>query len=350
MEAPQTGIFYAGAMGAAPSAEFPRRFRRPGVRGIDRRFTAFLTGTALVLAGVTAVLSMRDMPEAVSEQEVLRIQERYARLVLDRPEPKPQARLEPEERSAGEGEAAETEPEESAEPDREEETYAEKQQRKEATRGERRAQREQVAREVQSKGIFAAITAAGGSGGERSEGVADILGAAGAGVGDMSDIAISKGTFAASESAPAQLSQRRGTKTTGVELEKGGVEKVTGARVAATGEVAVTSEAPDLKAESGSPVTGRACIQRVVNRESRRIKRVYENWLKRDPGLSGQLKIRFTIMPNGSVANVSVAGSTMDNAQFDENILRYVRRWDFSSCSIAEMTEVVYPFAFESAS
>jgi TonB family protein len=101
-----------------------------------------------------------------------------------------------------------------------------------------------------------------------------------------------------------------------------------------------------MKSESGASVTSKACIQKGINRESHRIRRVYENWLKRDPSLGGQLTVRFLITASGAVTDVSVIKSSTQNSRFDENILRYIKRWDFSDCSIAESIEIIFPFAF----
>jgi TonB family protein len=90
-----------------------------------------------------------------------------------------------------------------------------------------------------------------------------------------------------------------------------------------------------------------ASIQHVSEPESKRLKHVFENWLKRDPTLHGQLKIKFTILPTGEVDNVSIVSSTMNNQEFDETIARYIKRWVFPPVESGGPVEVVLPFNFE---
>jgi TonB family protein len=230
------------------------------------------------------------------------------------------------------------------------ESLEDRQQRREETRQQREAKREVVKQQVRSAGIFAAITATGSSGGTGSSGaVSDLLSAAG-GVGDLGSIDVSKGSFATKNVTAEQLEQRRGERTTGIGIEKSSVGTASGGQIASSGEVHISTQPPEMKSESGGAVAGKSCIQEAINRESHRIKRVYENWLKRDPSLSGQLKVRFVITSSGTVSEVSVVNSTTSSAEFDENIVRYIKRWDFSSCGTGESIEIVFPFVFSGTS
>ncbi|MBD3421184.1 MAG: TonB family protein [Chitinivibrionales bacterium] len=350
MNVKQTGIFYAKSSGTSAALKsFPNQFRGRLLGGLDKRFLIILLVTALVLCGFFGYMSAREVPREATEKDILKIQERYARLVLDQPKSKPQE-VEEEAAQTAESEAEATrqqEEEDKPQLDREKESFAEKQERKAASAEQRRAKRREVASQVQSTGIFAAITASDGSGGGRSSGISDLLGATG-GVSDLSGISVSKGTFATKNVDPEELTKKRGTRTSGVGIQKQELGKARSDRIASTGgDVVMSSNPPEVKSESGAAVTSQACIGKVVNRQKPRIKRVYENWLKRDPGLSGSLKIKFTILPSGAVSNVSIVKSTMNNSKFEQNLLRYVRRWKFGSCQISEPTEVVYPFAFE---
>jgi TonB family protein len=80
------------------------------------------------------------------------------------------------------------------------------------------------------------------------------------------------------------------------------------------------------------------------------LKRVYEDWLKRDPTLNGRLTFKFTILPTGSVSSVVIVKSTTNNQDFDETIMRYIKRWQFPEVSNGSPVEVVYPFIFEGLS
>lgn len=351
MAGEQTGIFYMNGRPAAPLREFPREFRGGLLRQLDRRFLIILAACGLVLGGVTLILSLRPVKE-ITEKEILRIQERYAQLVLNQPieAEEPVEEVETATAETGAEDAAEEEKVEE-EVDREKESYVEKQERKEASREERARKREQIKQQVRSAGLFAAITATGGSSSGSGEQVSDLLGAAAEGVGDIGDINISKGTFATRNTDAEELAARpRGKRTSGVSIDKEKVGTAAGARIASAADVNITTKPAEMKNESGGAVASKACIQRVINRQSKRIKRVYENWLKRDPKLKGTLKVRFTILPSGEASAVSVLHSTTANSRFDSNILRYVQRWDFAACGITESVEIVFPFAFSGSS
>ncbi len=346
MDVAKTGIFYMGATRVV-FKEFPKEFESSFLKRLERPFLYIVAGCTLVMGGLALGMSFVPVKEVPSEKEILRIQERYAQLVLNQPRKQVKEAVKEAARPAAsqkeEKVVEEAEVEEKV--DRQAETFEDKQRRREQTSEERKRKREMVTQQVKSSGIFAAITASGGGAGSVGGGVEDLLSAAG-GVSELGEIDLSKGTFASKGTGATRLEERRGERTSGVGIEKSSVGKASGARIASSGEVNISTRPPEMKSKSGATVTSKACIQDVINRESRRIKRVYENWLKRDPSLNGQLKVRFIITPSGTASSVSVVKSTTSNGDFDENILRYIRRWDFSSCSIAESIEIVFPFAF----
>jgi TonB family protein len=348
----QTGIFYMDTAARAAIKEFPKEFRSSIIQRLDSKFMAIFAGCALVLGGITLVMSLRPLPE-VSEEEIQRIQERYAQLVLNQPKKEVKEAIEkaaPTTQEAAEEEEAPVE-EEKEEVDREKETFVEKQQRKQATSEERRAKREAIKQQVESAGLFAAITAAGGSGGSSSDDVTDLLGEGGEEVGDLAGIELSKGTFAARKVDKKELKARQGSRKSGVDIEKKELGKAEGGRIASAAKVNVSSKPPEVSGDGASHADrSQSSIQRVINRQKKRLVRVYENWLKRDPNLGGQLKIKFTILPTGAVSNVIIVSSTTNNSSFDENIVRYVKRWKFSAVTGAGPVDVVYPFVFEKAS
>jgi TonB family protein len=336
--------------------EFPAELKSNIIRTFDRTFTWILGGCILVVFGLTFTFSMQKPSDEVSEKEIIQIQERYAQLVLNQPKPKIEEEKKAESDAAAaamrrkkEMEAAKVAAEQEKPEQQKQESIEDRQRRREDTREQRQVKREAVRRKVQSAGIFAAITATGSSGSSRGTSpVSDLL-ASGGGVGDIGSIDVSKGSFAAKNATPEQLANRRGERTAGVAIERSSVGTVDGGRIASAGEVRISTQPPEMKSESGGAVGSKSCIQSIITRESHRIKRVYENWLKRDPALAGQLKVRFFIIAGGTVNDVSAVSSTTGNAEFDENILRYIKRWDFSSCGVGESIEIIFPFVFSGA-
>lgn len=347
----QSGLFYIQHAGDISLAVFPRDLRRSILSRIEPRF-AIIFGSLLLVSFVSvSVLSFFKVSETVSDKEIVKIQERYAQLVLNQPKPKPpEAKAAAKAKTSDKGKTAAQSAQKEVKADREKETFVQRKERQEATREQRQAVREKVKAAIQTAGIFAAITASsGGKGGHSSGGtVTDLLGATGEGIGDLGNIKISKGTFATRNVDVAELKARRGTVTSGVEIARESVGKAQVQRLASAGSVNITSAAPQVTGNTtNAEARSQASIKKVIDLESNRLKRVYENWLKRDPSLSGQLRIKFTIMPDGSVTNVTIVNSTTKNSEFDETFIRYVKRWAFPAVDGVRPVEVEYPFMFE---
>jgi TonB family protein len=351
MPSETNGLYIMQPALAAAGGKFPSELRGKLLNSIEPKFTMLFFGLLFVIGTTVLLLSLRKVPDTMSDKQILKIQERYASIVLNQPKPKPVEQKVEEQQVK---KATETSAEKKEEKiDREKETFQEKQARKEEKKVERQAVREKVKQQVQSAGIFAAITAVGGGngGGRASASVTDLLGAASDGLGDISTMKVGKGSFATRDAEVAEVKARRGQITTGVDIAREDVGKAAVNRIASGGSVNITSAPPQISGESAKLASrSQSSIQRVIDTEVRRIKRMYENWLKRDPSLSGQLKIRFTILPSGEVANVSIISSTMNSSEFDSNVLRYVERWMFPNDSSAGPVEVEFPFVFEAQS
>lgn len=349
----KSGLFYIQNSGEISLAGFPKDLRRGLLSRIEPRFMIIFSSLLFFAFSTVLTLSFVKVSETVSEKEIVKIQERYAQLVLNQPKAKPpETKAATKAKTAEKGKSAAEAAKEEAKVDREKETFVARKERQVATAAQRQAVREKVAAAVQTAGIFAAITASagGGKGGHSSGGsVTDLLGAAGDGIGDLGSIKVSKGTFATRGNIDvAELKARRGTVTSGVDIARESVGRANAQRLSSAGSVNITSTPPEITGETGgAEARSQASIQKVITLEQQRIKRVYENWLKRDPTLSGSLKVKFTIMPDGSVSNVSVIASTTKNSEFDDAIVRYIKRWAFLPVQGGGPVEVVVPFALE---
>jgi len=347
MQVNQTGIFYVNAGEKGPIKQFPREFSRRLSRSFEPRFLLLLAACALVFGSVTFLLSLREISDTPTEKEILKIQERYAQLVMN--QPKPEVVEEPvEKETITQEEGADQEEQEEEVVDRENESFVEKQERRAATEMDRRAKREQVSKQIQSTGIFAAITSSGGSGGGSTSPVSDLLGATDVMAG-LDNIDVGKGSFATNNASAEQIQARKGSRKSGVGIEKQSIGKAAGQKIASTGGVTVSSQEATVKSGSSSS-TSKACLNRIISRQGSRLKRVYENWLKRQKDLSGRIKVKFTVLPSGSVANVKIIQSSMNSEDFEKTILRYIGQWRFSTCTISSPIELEVPFVFEGSS
>lgn len=347
----KTGTLKIGDSGLG-AQKFPKEFKQGIFSRVDPLFAIILLCCFITVFGIFAILSSRKPSEEVTEKEIEKIQERYARLVLNQPKPKvlpPEEKLKKVEKEKVD--QVETEKkQETVQVDREKETYVEKQRRRESGTEQRRQKREEVAQQIQSSGIFAAITAAGSSGGLQSA-TSDLLGDNGENVADIGQIDVTKGAFVTKQVTKEELKRREATRAENITIEKQELKSADIVQVASAAAVNVTSKPPEVTGESSSHADrSQATIQRIVNRETQRLKRVFEDWLKRDPALGGHLTIKFIILPSGAVSTVAIVKSTTNNSSFDETIIRYIKRWQFPAVPDGGPVEVVYPFVFEGQS
>jgi TonB family protein len=78
------------------------------------------------------------------------------------------------------------------------------------------------------------------------------------------------------------------------------------------------------------------------------IKACYERALKRNPNLSGRVKMRWTITTAGTVTDVEIDEDTVGDAEVASCLKGLVGRWRFVAPSGGPV-QVVYPFLFEPA-
>jgi len=346
-----TGIFYVNAGNTKQSKVFPKEFRSQPFKRVDIRYWIVLGISLFVLGMITFLLSLRELPTETTDKEIQKIQERYAQLVLN--QPRPQVEKVEEKVDVGSEEASpEAEPEEETpekKVDRKKESFVQKQARKERSSEQRKRERQKIAQQVQSVGLFAAISSSGGSDKGAASGVSDLLGASEV-LSGIGDIDISEGSFATNEIKKEQLTARKGTRRTGVSIKKSDVGKATSQQLASSGTVNVTSEPPTISGDDEQVLTSKSCLNRIIKRQRSRIKKVFETWLKRDPNLGGRITVKFTILANGGVSGVKVLQSTTGNTKFDQTITRYIKRWQFSTCTITSPIEIELPFVFEAQS
>lgn len=341
----QTGIFFLDLNQS--SKPFPKEFNKGLFSRFEARFLTILILCGVIIFTAIGLLSLKKPSAMISEKEISRIQERYARLVLNQPKPSEEKIDKKAIGSAQKtAEVKQEEKKEEIKVDREKETFVDKQKRKEAGSELRRQQRQEVAEQIKNAGIFAAITASG-SGSSSIASASDLL-SAGTQIEDLGNLNISKGTFAQKKSIPEGELKKRESHTSGVEIEKEKIGSAAVSQVASAATVNISSQPPEVTGESASHTDrSQAAIQRVVSRETQRLKRVYEDWLKRDPALSGRLSVKFVILPSGSVSNVLIVTSTTNNPDFDQTVVRYIKRWQFPVVEGGSPVEVIYPFVFE---
>ncbi len=131
----------------------------------------------------------------------------------------------------------------------------------------------------------------------------------------------------------------------------GGLGEVdTGGGTGAGGEIG-SGEQREVspQVDTGTPSVGDFCdpadIRRVVNARTNAIQHCYERQLQTNPELAGSLTANWRIELDGSVSNVMMVESTVNNAQVEGCITRVIERMRFEEPD-GGMCDINYPFVF----
>ncbi len=115
-------------------------------------------------------------------------------------------------------------------------------------------------------------------------------------------------------------------------------------------EAAAPPATPSASAEDTASTSGtlpRETIRRIIQQNRNRFRACYERGLAADPNLAGRVKVRFVIRTDGSVADVTDAGSDLPNRTVIACVLRAFESIRFPSPEGGSVT-VIYPLAFTS--
>ena len=87
-------------------------------------------------------------------------------------------------------------------------------------------------------------------------------------------------------------------------------------------------------------------IQIVFDRYKAALYRLYNRELRKDPTLRGQLVLRLTIEPDGSVSLCQLQSSNMDAAVLVQQVVDRVRAFDFGAKEDIVAMTIIYPIDF----
>jgi hypothetical protein len=103
----------------------------------------------------------------------------------------------------------------------------------------------------------------------------------------------------------------------------------------------VGSGAQDMVLEGG---LDRAVIQATIAKYLSQVRACYEAQLQSNPGLAGQVTMKFAIDGGGDVASAAVERSTLGNAQVEGCIAQRLKTWKFPKPVGGVTVKVNYPF------
>lgn len=126
-----------------------------------------------------------------------------------------------------------------------------------------------------------------------------------------------------------------------------------GDKIGEVGFSRVESSVAGLTAEAGRPVSdgpGPARtdeeIQIVFDRYKATLYRIYNKQLRKDPTLQGNMLIRLTIEPDGSVSLCKIESTDLDSRVLVTRIVDRIRRFNFGPKDNVPKTTILYPIDF----
>ena len=127
----------------------------------------------------------------------------------------------------------------------------------------------------------------------------------------------------------------------------GGGQAIEGVEVTRVASSIGGDEGPDRPLSSG-PSAGRTDeeIQIVFDRYKAALYRLYNRELRKNPTLRGQLVLRLTIEPNGTVSLCQLQNSDMDAPTLAQQVVERVSNFDFGAKEDIVAMTIIYPIDF----
>ena len=126
----------------------------------------------------------------------------------------------------------------------------------------------------------------------------------------------------------------------------GDVDLVEGVRLTRV-ESAIDGGGPDDRPRSSGAVAGRTDeeIQIVFDRYKAALYRLYNRELRKDPTLQGQMVLRLTIEPDGSVSLCGLQSSDIEAPELEQRVVSSVTGFRFGAKDVPTIT-ILYPIDF----
>ena len=87
----------------------------------------------------------------------------------------------------------------------------------------------------------------------------------------------------------------------------------------------------------------RKTVQRIIRQNLSGIKWCYQDALQRNKSLKGKVKLAFTILPNGNVANPNAINPSIKDGKLLSCIKKRMKRWRFPAPKEGGVVKVSYP-------
>lgn len=130
------------------------------------------------------------------------------------------------------------------------------------------------------------------------------------------------------------------------DINGGGVELVEGVQLSSV-ESSIDGGGTDDRPRSSGAIAGRTDeeIQIVFDRYKGALYRLYNRELRKDPTLQGQMVLRLTIEPDGSVSLCGLQFSDMEAPDLAQRVVSSVSGFQFGQKDVPAIT-ILYPIDF----
>jgi TonB family protein len=317
-----------------PRPRLPASVRGSWMTGLDWAFTAI--GSASFLAHLAFVMYLRNV-DWPRKPDIEEIPDRFVQIMAKAKPPEP-----PKNQITKDDSAEEKKPDKSASSGAAKNTAKRELSPAEKARldAERRAR---LSEQVRNTGILKLLGAkADGSGS-----IADVLGK-GDVDRDQEKAFQGVGGLAVATSEASLRGVKSGTGGSGKVADIGSLRGA-GAIAGGTTGAGATEKRVSGVVRSEAPAVDGALDPALVSKEVRArigaVKACYERALKRNPNLSGKIKVRWTITAAGTVSGVEISDDSMGDSEVSSCIKQLVARWRFPAPSGGSV-EVEFPFVF----
>ena len=317
-----------------PRPRLPASVRGSWMTGLDWAFTAI--GSASFVAHLAFVMYLRNV-DWPRKPDIEEIPDRFVQIMAKAKPPEP-----PKNQVTKDDSTEEKKPDKSASSGAAKNTAKRELSPAEKARldAERRAR---LSEQVRNTGILKLLGAkADGSGS-----IADVLGK-GDVDRDQEKAFQGVGGLAVATSEASLRGVKSGTGGSGKVADIGSLRGA-GAIAGGTTGAGVTEKRVSGVVRSEAPAVDGALDPALVSKEVRArigaVKACYERALKRNPNLSGKVKVRWTITAAGTVSGVDISDDSMGDSEVSSCIKQLVARWRFPAPSGGSV-EVEFPFVF----
>ncbi|MDH5620572.1 MAG: TonB family protein [Gammaproteobacteria bacterium] len=319
--------------GALPAQQIVMPWARSGQEDRHFRISLLLTMAAAVVLAV--LVDMIAVPAAERPRQI-QLPERVARLVREERQPPPPPPR-PIEEPATEEEPPEPEPDADPAP---EDASAPRDEAKVAVLSE-----QEIKEKVKTKGILAFRDSIASRASLRTT---TQLGSQ-ARVRSVDDEAVKRPQRSMVGSGAPGLDS--GINLGDISRDPGGggtVASVEVTRVASS----IETEGAVARPRASATLAGRTDedIQIVFDRYKAALYRLYNRELRKDPRLRGQMVIKLTIEPDGSVSSCVIQSSTLQAPELEAQVIERVRAFDFGAMEGVDRMTIIYPIDFMPAS